>query len=66
LTSPYHYHWQRLFSSFGLTSGMAFGGVKLEDTGIDASELQKMIDEGLEGTLVQVDDERQKVEIKVE
>jgi hypothetical protein len=45
---------------------MAFGGVKLEDTGIDIGELQKMIDEGLEGTLVQVDDERQKVEIKVE
>lgn len=51
---------------FGLTSGVAFGGFKLEESGVDVNELQKMIDEGLEGTLVQVDDEKERVEIKVE
>ncbi|MBC7320166.1 hypothetical protein H5T89_05945 [bacterium] len=56
----------KAFLKFGLTSGIAFGGFKLEESGIDVNELQKMIDEGLEGTLIQVDDEREKVEIKVE
>ncbi|MCX7796124.1 MAG: hypothetical protein N2380_06355 [bacterium] len=56
----------KAFLKFGLTSGMTFGGIKLEESGIDLNELQKMIDEGLEGTLIQVDDEREKVEIRVE
>lgn len=56
----------KAFLKFGLTSGMTFGGIKLEESGIDINELQKMIDEGLEGTLIQVDDEKEKVEIKVE
>lgn len=51
---------------YGLVSGATFGGVNLKESGVDIEELQKMIDEGLEGTLIQVDDEKEKVEIRVE
>ncbi len=56
----------KAFLKYGLASGATFGGFSLKESGIDIDELQKMIDEGLEGTLIQVDDEGEKVEIKVE
>jgi hypothetical protein len=56
----------KAFLKFGLKTGVTFGGTKLEDYGIDMAELVKAIDEGLEGTLVQVDDEENRVEIRVE
>lgn len=56
----------KAFLKFGLTSGATFGGFNLKESGVDIEELQKMIDEGLEGTLIQVDDEKEKVEIRVE
>ncbi len=56
----------KTFLRFGLKTGFTFGGTKLEDYGIDMEELTKAIDEGLEGTLIQVDDEENKVEIRIE
>lgn len=56
----------KAFLKYGLVSGVTFGGFNLKESGIDIEELQKMIDEGLEGTLIQVEDEKEKVEIKVE
>jgi hypothetical protein len=56
----------KAFLKFGLKTGVSFGGTKLEDYGVDMEELEKAIDEGLEGTLIQVDDEDNKVEIRIE
>lgn len=56
----------KAFLKYGLVSGATFGGFNLKESGIDIDELQKMIDEGLEGTLIQLDDEGEKVEIVVE
>jgi len=56
----------KAFLKFGLKTGVSFGGYKLEDYGVNMEELEKAIDEGLEGTLIKVDEEENKVEIRIE